>query len=513
MLPGRAYSNGLWPILLSVFLLFYGQIARADPILETDTTAPAAAPLSNPNLQDTVNFVIFDYSTATFTNAQALPIDRPFNIKVVNIPADTTVDSLYILQIEPRNRRTKYKFHNGDLVLPAELDSMIIVRWIKCNGSTLKTKAGEKIFIEPRNLTPNRTYVVSFGGHSDTKISATQRAAIRGTLKPLLRGDPYFNKIIRKDFNDRYLHPAHSLMPLKLSQDSLHAHLQKVVQQRYPQYMVLFPDSKADTVHYYFGFANAVRELRSKMNGLDTCDKSPTAQSKIKNVENRLGRDTIGSIDTVLSDVQDSLHVLQVADSCGNLLTLTLRAVDSIEANLDSAIYTATDSVLVENMFNAGVVSATYYVDIVKNAQRNVTLDIGGGYSWGMDQFFGYYAINIYLRSIDKNLPLWSTNYGFWDYLGSHMSLVVGLTLTSVSQPRVRTGIVGNDGLILGAGFRLLPWLKVSSGTLVYNRLSTDPLVSVGARTHFGLFASLSFDLDVKGIFSSIPLINQLVLK
>src|SRR5262249_10262693 len=149
-------------------------------------------------------------------------------------------------EIEPRDHRTKHYFHKGELVHP-DLDSMIIVRTIKCNGSSLRAKATEKIFIEPRNLYPNRTYVVAFGGHSSTKITAAERAAARPIIKSLLKRDPYFNKIIRRDFNEWFRTDSYSHKLIKVSQDSLQLHLQRVVQQRFPQYRVQYPDSKSDT--------------------------------------------------------------------------------------------------------------------------------------------------------------------------------------------------------------------------------------------------------------------------
>ncbi len=509
MLTGRSFPEKIGQTVLLLFLLLCSRVAWADAILDSDTTAPS----TTTNLQDTVNFVIFDYSTTSFLGAQPMPIDRPFNIKVINIPSDTVVDKLSILQIEPRSRRTKYKFHNGDLVTQAELDTLVVIREIRCSGSSLKIRPNEAIFVVPHNLIPNRNYVVSFGGHSTTKISAAEQAALRGKFTFILRHDPYFTKFIRKEFNDRFFNPAHSYKPLKLSQDTLEEHLKRIVQQQYPQYTLLLPDSKTDTTQYYYNFIDGIVNLRSSMASLQKCigssgkgvDKFPAVQNKLK--------DTTGALDTVLMGVKQSLKGLDVPDSCPVFVQLTGSAIDAITMNLDSFVYKTTDSVIVTHLFNLGSVASTYYVDLVKNAQRNVTLDLGGGYSWGMDQFFGYFAADIYLRSIDKNLPLWNTNYGFWDYLGSHMCFVAGLTLTSVAKAKVRSGIAGSDGLVLGAGFRFLPWFKLNAGTLVYNRLNPDPLVSTGAKTHFGLFLSTSIDLDVKGIFSSIPLINQIVLK
>jgi hypothetical protein len=507
MLTGRSFSAWLGPIILLVFSTLYCKTASADPLLGVDTT-------STGNLQDTVNFIVFDYSTATFLGAQPMPIDRPFNIKVINIPADTTIDTLNIAEIEPRSRRTRYKFHNGQLVTPPELDTMLIVRVIRCGGGTLKTKPGEQIFMVPHNLIPNRNYVVSFAGHAETKLSAEQKEEARATLKPIIRDDPYFNKIIRKDFNDRYLNPTHSPKPLKLSQDSLHTHLQRLVQKQYPQYKVYFPDSKSDTVHIYYSFGDQVNDLRDHMTNLENncISKLKSPPTQFVQLKNKLATDTSGAMDTVLRDAKTLLKSLSAGD-CQFTVDFAVNNIDSINTLLDSAIYGATASMIASYLLTSSTIGSTYYVDIVKNAQRNVTLDVGGGYSWGMDMFFAYYAVDIYLRPIDKNLPLWNTNYGFWDYLGSRTSFQVGLTLTSVKQPKVRSGIVGDDGLILGAGFRLLPWFKVSAGTLVYNRLNNDPLVSGGAKTHFGLFASASIDLDVKSIFSSIPIINQLVIK
>lgn len=508
MLTGRSFSAWLGPVILLAFSILYCKTAAADPISGVDTTASGT-------LQDTVNFVIFDYSTSTFLGAQPMPIDRPFNIKIINIPADTTIDTLNIMEIEPRSRRTRYKFHNGQLVTPPELDTMLIVRVIRCAGGTLKVKPGEQIFMVPHNLIPNRNYVVSFAGHSETKVSAAEQEAATPAIKQTIRSDPRINKFIRTDFNDRYFNKPHSLKPLKFRQDSLHTHLQGLVQQKYPQYKLSLPDSKTDTVQLYADFGVAVTNLRDGITDFDTnfIIKSKNVQPAFERIVDRLNKDTTSPIDTLLMELSTGLDSVKVESTWQPALDKIRAAIAKIQKVLDAEVYDPLTNAAVKDLIYGSTVGATYFVDIVKNAQRNVTLDIGGGYSWGMDMFFAYYAVDIYLRPIDKNLPLWNTNYSFWDYLGSRTSLEVGLTLTSVKQPKVRSGIVGDDGLILGAGFRLLPWFKISAGTLVYNRLNIDPLVSGGAKTHFGLFASASIDLDVKSIFSSVPIINQLVLK
>jgi len=140
----------------------------------------------------------------------------------------------------------------------------------------------------------------------------------------------------------------------------------------------------------------------------------------------------------------------------------------------------------------------------VKNAKLYITLDLGCAYVWRMDRVLPYTGVNIYFRPVNRNIPL-RTYKEFWDYLGVRTSLLLGVTLSSVEKTDVRKGLFGNLALVLGAGFRPIPFLKINGGCMVYYSYSSNPLVS---REHYHTtlspFVSLSIDMDVKPLFAGI---------
>ena len=75
----------------------------------------------------------------------------------------------------------------------------------------------------------------------------------------------------------------------------------------------------------------------------------------------------------------------------------------------------------------------------------------------------------------------------------------------SVEKTDVRKGLFGNLALVLGAGYRPIPFLKINSGCMVYYSYSNNPLISKdNYHTTFSPFVSLSIDLDVKPLFAGI---------
>jgi len=107
-------------------------------------------------------------------------------------------------------------------------------------------------------------------------------------------------------------------------------------------------------------------------------------------------------------------------------------------------------------------------------------------------------------------LPLRNTDFTAWDFIGSRFSILAGITLTPVDETGVRKGIIGNKGVVGGTSFRVLPWLKINYGSLMYYGKNTNPLVT-SYSTRFTSFVSLSLDIDIKPIFASVPLFSQLL--
>ncbi len=518
-----AGKTGLISLLLPCLLMCRSSMAGTSSIADTtgtsgtitstsDGTAPATA------TTDTVHFIVYDYNTASFINNQFLPIDRAFNIKIINIPPDSSVKSMQIWEFEGRYRRSKYKFKNGELVRPEEVDSLIIYRRILCIRSGITAKKGEQIFLVPKHLIPNREYVVAMGNNTTRELSKGEQTSFTDKITPMLKHDVYFRTIFNRTLTHYYNNPNATYAPLRLSQDSLSAHLQRMVRDSFPNYM-LRPVNDTLVDQQLAHSVDAVTNLKRRLTDLkDNCIKDSTSKKSADLLDKQAAKDDMdwfGLADSSRKDrIRTDLEILHVdsGTTCGFHRKSALEKIDSIAKYVTSEVAEAAAQALAGETFFLGTIESTYFVDIAKNAQRNVTIDLGAGYSWSMDRPFLYTAINVYFRPIDKNLPLRNTYYSFWDYIGSHASLLVGMTLTPVNKDKIREGILGNKGLILGSGFRFLPWFKVSGGTLMYYGLNENPLNS-SRRTRFTPFVSMSIDVDVKTIFKSFPIIDETLFK
>jgi hypothetical protein len=140
--------------------------------------------------------------------------------------------------------------------------------------------------------------------------------------------------------------------------------------------------------------------------------------------------------------------------------------------------------------------------DLARNAY--VSMDAGIAYPWRLENMVFYAGTNIYFRPINKAAPL--------SYKGTFLhrfALTVGITTTVKDESRraedLRTTQDSEDtssSLLLGAGFRVTPSLRVGSGVLVFKESDPNPLID---QTSVSVTPYVSFtaDIDVARIFRS----------
>ncbi len=132
----------------------------------------------------------------------------------------------------------------------------------------------------------------------------------------------------------------------------------------------------------------------------------------------------------------------------------------------------------------------------------HVTLDVGGAmltFDDSEDDFAQYFGVNMYFAAVDPGEPLY-TNYS----PARTLSLTFGLTTTggkSTGDGRV-SGVVGDQFLLVGGGIRLLTFLRLSGGGLLYRARKPNPLRR-GTDLKVGYYAGLSLDLDAFTVISS----------
>ena len=499
-----------WKISLFSFLCLWlvGSFSAYADSIACDTAA-------NPTV-DTVHFIVYDYSKGTLAGNQQLPFDRPFTLKVINIPDSVHITGLLVHEIEPRVKKWQYKQTTAypthpPLSRPKDTAEIQDRRILKCKGPSPTPNKGELNFVVG-NLVPNRNYYFDFRPDSgSTSLSAQQKKDLIAYLIDTLENDVFTIRIFNTDMQRFYAYDSLSYSDVSSSVNSLNKHFKQLVTAKNQKYLFV---NNLSALQIYGNEIDSVRTLRHLLN--DTSLKDAALMKRLDTVSKKF--------DPPFSwyGLNDSATQADLDSSIGNILkqksdTLYLKKIIGIISSISKFVDTIKSTILPTEIANgtqqSGGLLLSYYLDVSKNAQRNVTIDLGIGYSPAMSNVFLYTMINIYFRPIDKNLPLWNTNYTAWDFLASRLSLAVGLTLTSVDKAHVRTGIVGSDGILLGTGFRLLPWFKITAGTLLYHGLNQNPLISSNPNLRWTGFASLSIDVDVKSIFGSFPVINDLLFK
>jgi len=121
-----------------------------------------------------------------------------------------------------------------------------------------------------------------------------------------------------------------------------------------------------------------------------------------------------------------------------------------------------------------------------------ISPDIGLLYAPNLKEAFPYFGVNIYLRPVNRDVPL-----GMKDSLGRRFALMIGITTRSLEEEDRREDLIGSKSLVVGAGFRLTDFLRLSGGSLLYYKINSETEESQKKITA-SYFISLSLDWDIK---------------
>lgn len=121
----------------------------------------------------------------------------------------------------------------------------------------------------------------------------------------------------------------------------------------------------------------------------------------------------------------------------------------------------------------------TRVFDLSTASKLYVSADFGiAGYGTkvenGLEPNFAlYYGANIFFRPINSKVPINS----FWeDRLLRGLSVNLGVTATDINIEGERKGLIGNKGLLIGAGIHPFRGVKLSGGYMLYKMRTNDPL-------------------------------------
>jgi len=142
--------------------------------------------------------------------------------------------------------------------------------------------------------------------------------------------------------------------------------------------------------------------------------------------------------------------------------------------------------------------ASSYPKGLVEQSKNYIAADLGYAYIPALDRFTYFATASIYFRPVKRSVPLGM--YKGFDVLKTRFSMDVGLTLNAIDVENEIKGFQDtNKGLILGGGFRILPFLKVNTGTVVYMAKDKNPLINAYSYK-WSWYIGASIDLSVSAL-------------
>src|SRR5690606_18623140 len=131
---------------------------------------------------------------------------------------------------------------------------------------------------------------------------------------------------------------------------------------------------------------------------------------------------------------------------------------------------------------------------------------VGYGFQKGFNGLTPYLGFQIEFRYFDKNIPFkLIPNKTIWHRL----SFNTGITLASLKKDGQREDFFKDKSLLMGLGFRLTNALRLTGGTILFNREDPNPLIDnkqLGVTPFVGLSIDLSLKQLLNDMSSLIPL-------
>jgi hypothetical protein len=453
---------------------------------QTNPPAPTA---------DNGSAINLDYNNGSFAFDKHFPFDKSFTIHITNIP--TVVNKIEIrLQvnsdvINDYKHASKTSDNSSDVVLPA---------WERHDLDTAHPATTGTITVI-NYLKYNTDFLVKITASSTTPLTKDKKAA----LSAAMAGDPGIGEVINKMGKASTNNPAKILFDYSTD---IFAALKKALQKNNPNYSFKEPDS-IPVIPTLMKFRQGILKIKNQIvifKGTRQ-DGDPQVES-LRNAFNALNWGSIAKNSPQDSAFKKTLDALKSAQPTTNPSygtdTATLgfigKGIDPIIKARDELMTQLIEEVALTNAYEASALNTSYDPNFVNNSSFYITLDIGIPYVARVDRVIMYSGVNIYFRPIDKSIPLSRYKTLSW----TRASLLLGVSLSSIEKAHERKGLIGSNALVLGLGYRILPFLKINAGTFCHYRYDINPVIDE-SRYHFSTspFIGLSIDADIKQFFAA----------
>lgn len=430
------------------------------------------------------------------------PFDEPFTVRVINIPP--AVNSL---------KFAIYKY-SSDASQPAVLVQQVTPTEWKRNSADEKSTN----FNIPK-LKPNADYRFELGIGAERALTAAEITTVKAKLLTDISLQNSINTVakgyIDKFFKDHLV----SYNPLADHTNEIVKNIENSIATTDPILKIseIDPVKALDEIST---FTDKLHDIADKIEQIDLLQKNQPNANKnaiVKATNDFKQRFKAINWATLTSNLADNDYT-DFKNALDKIKTsynpppqgADLAAISAIETSIDDAIAARealktaiVDKVILPYLYYFTGINATYRADFVKQSKLYITLDVGLAYAFRIDRAIAYSGVNIYFRPINKAIPL--SHFSGWDWWAVRTSLLIGITLQSIEKDNIRKGLIGDNALVLGAGFRVVPFLKFNAGAFVHYRYDKNPLLTSNRYyISFSPFISFSLDIDVKTLFSGV---------
>jgi len=466
-----------------------------------------------------------------------LPFDQPFSIKFINIDTinvnaivvriyETSISNYKKILKDLGYTKTAIKGINRIEITNADILKVthsVIIRDSLINGIDFTTSRASMFSLT--TLKPSTGYFIEIKSYTGTKLSESEQTI----LVEKLRNDPGVNNLI-KSFADNIINN-----PGKFSIDSISGKLASdliessdvLIQKENKNYkLTIEPNDLKDILSKAFlYFKNIINDTTGLINEILNDSKiqtqpnafPDTVRNAIKNILPRIQRidwsniqesdssynEFINYIDTLIN----KLKALPIEDvTKKDLDTVRSQLVNEFKNQVKNNLNVVTSvvaKIVAAAVIKTGTLSTTYPKEFVKQAGQFISSDLGLAYVWGIDKANPYVGAQISLRPINDSIPLRQyTSFG--SFILSRSSILIGISVDGISKDSVRKGLIGDQALILGVGFKILPWFKINVGSYLYYKESANPIESRNLSFTGSPFISLSIDVRVQSLLNGI---------
>jgi hypothetical protein len=510
----RSFRNDI--IILTRFFnksVTYG--IRVLLIILTTSNFTYSQDVTSAKSQDLNNFVpiIFDFETKKFD--KIFPFDQSFSIEIINI--EPHVDEIF-LEIYEYNLGGR-EFKTPRIVNPNDLEEYRILYVTESWTRRSDSEVSGEIPI-PYILKPNQNYIIGVFPAEPTELLDIETDQLSFNLKNDKSISDFINKISLDYMTNTGGKPKFSALPQFQNEFNILA--RNAVMKTDPRYRIslLQIDTQATDFKNYVAaiqnlYENTLDQLIVIIKQKFPADKKLTETltgdiEKFRSEIKKIKWATVKKDDEEFKNLQVILDKMVFPNfSPGSVPSFDAEKqnydlfFNNIIQYRDKLFEFIVEDIIAIKTFRLSTFNSTYRTNFVENASLYITLDLGAAYVWKLDRVLTYSGVNIYFRPVNKNIPL--SHYSGKDSFLVRSSLLVGITLNSVDKENVRKGLFGTSALVLGGGFRINPFLKISGGSMVYYSNSNNPLLPNDRyTTTFSPFISLSIDVDVKPLFGGI---------